>query len=915
MFARIALAFLLASAAAASTAQTPAGAPSVALFYGASPPLDELAAFDAVVLEPDHAPRPLPAAKRTAWFAYVSLGEVHPTRPYFKAIPQAWKAGVNPAFDSAVIDQSQDGWAEFFCETIVRPLWQRGFRGFFLDTLDSYHLVAKTDEARARQEAGLAAVIVLLKKKFPEAKLMFNRGFEILPKVHSLVYAVAAESLYRSYDHGAKKYTEVAPADREWLTGQMRRVQTEYTLPAIFIDYVPARERELARAAAKRIAADGFVPWVSTPALDILGVGAIEVMPRKILMLYEGLKQEEQVIYLDAHRVATMPLNYLGYTVEYVNTREPLPAYALTGRVAGIVTRFTDNSLTEGRLYAWLRQQMADGIRVAILGSLGFSMDAARAAELGLALGAQTTALAPLSVELRDAMMGFELEPFPDRRSYVPLTVKQGTPLLTLAAPPAGRQDAVALTAWGGYALYPYDVASLPGNSSKRWIVDPFAFYQRALALPPMPVPDVTTENGRRLLIAHIDGDGFASRAETRAAPYSGEVLMKEILERYRLPHTISVIEGETSARGMYPAQSPALEALARRIFALDTVEIASHSFSHPFRWQAAESSVKPVSASETYSLRIPNYTYDSRVEIQGSISYIDKVLAPPGKRTRMFLWTGDCNPDEEPLIQTDAAGVLNMNGGDTLITRADPTVTLVSPLGIPRGSHFQVYAPNQNENVYTNLWEGPFYGFERVLETFELTETPRRLKPVNIYYHMYSTTKTASLAALHKVYKWALAQPLLAVYASEYAAKVNDFQHVVIARALDGAWLARGTSALRTLRIASDLGVPSGHGVAGFLRQGASTYIHLHADEARFRLAAAGEGPALAEANARIISFERHASGLSFALASQRAVEFRLEGAARCTVSAAGKALLPGKDGLYQPERNGAERLDVRCP
>lgn len=923
MLARIALVLLFAMVAPALLAQTPAAStpiatPSVALFYGASPPMDELAAFDAVVLEPDHAPRPLPATRHTAWFAYVSLGEVHPTRPYFKAIPGNWKLGTNAAFDSAVIDQVEPAWAEFFCETVVRPLWERGFRGFFLDTLDSYHLVAKTDAERARQEAGLAAVITLLKKKFPEAKLMFNRGFEILPKVHGLAYAVAAESLYRSYDHGGKKYGEVPPADREWLTGQMRRVQSEYKLPAIFIDYVAAKDRDLARATAQRIAADGFIPWVTTPALDILGVGAVEVMPRKVLMLYEKLNKDSQLIYLDAHRVATMPLNYLGYTVEYVDAGEGLPDYPLTGRVAGIVTRFTDNLRTEAKLYAWLKKQVDEGMRVAILGDLGFRMDAARAAGLGLAFGAQQSTLDPLRIGHRDPMIGFELEPFPDRRSYLPLTVAKGsagTPLLTLVGRGAERMDAVALTAWGGYALYPYDVTTLPGTTSKRWIVDPFAFYRRALALPAMPVPDVTTENGRRLLLAHIDGDGFASRAETVAAPYSGEVLLKEILERYRLPHTVSVIEGEISARGLYPAQSAALEAIARKIFTLDFVEIASHSFSHPFRWQAAAAAAKNVPASEIYSLKVPGYTYDSRAEVQGSISYIDKVLAPKGKRVRVFLWTGDCNPDDEPLSQTEAAGVFNMNGGDTLITRADPSLTLVSPLGIPRGRYFQVYAPNQNENVYTNLWEGPYYGYERVIETFELTGSPRRLKPVNIYYHMYSTTKTASLAALHKVYRWAVAQPLFAVFASEYIAKVNDFQRVVVARALDGTWLVRGTQALRTLRAPTSLGVPAGEGVAGHLREGESTYVHLYGNASRLEFAPRGTPlPALAEANGHITSFLRTGDGLTFGLAGHRPLEFRLADAGRCSVSIDGRALAADKAGLYRTERHGAERIDVRC-
>lgn len=54
----------------------------------------------------------------------------------------------------------------------------------------------------------------------------------------------------------------------------------------------------------------------------------------------------------------------------------------------------------------------------------------------------------------------------------------------------------------------------VPGIGQSRWAIDPPSFLQRALALPPMPVPDATTENGRRLFFAHIDGDGFASRAE-----------------------------------------------------------------------------------------------------------------------------------------------------------------------------------------------------------------------------------------------------------------------------------------------------------------------------------------------------------------------------------------------------------------
>ena len=196
-----------------------------------------------------------------------------------------------------------------------------------------------------------------------------------------------------------------------------------------------------------------------------------------------------------------------------------------------------------------------------------------------------------------------------------------------------------------------------------------------------------------------MDGDGFASKAEFPGSPYAAEILRDRILKKYPLPVTISVIQGEISANGLYPALSPKLEKIARDIFALPQIEIASHSFSHPFAWKKIEGG-----ATESgNNLSIPNYRFDLNAEIQGSIAYINSQLAPPGKKVKVFLWTGDCNPGGEAVERTQQSGVLNMNGGDTIITRRLPSLTQVAPLGITKNNFFQVYAPNQNENVYTN--------------------------------------------------------------------------------------------------------------------------------------------------------------------------------------------------------------------
>ena len=45
------------------------------------------------------------------------------------------------------------------------------------------------------------------------------------------------------------------------------------------------------------------------------------------------------------HRLATIPLNYLGYAVEYADIDEPLPAHPLTGRYADIVSWFASEDV------------------------------------------------------------------------------------------------------------------------------------------------------------------------------------------------------------------------------------------------------------------------------------------------------------------------------------------------------------------------------------------------------------------------------------------------------------------------------------------------------------------------------------------------------------------------------------------
>lgn len=908
----VALAALLQGASAATTSPT-ASAPTVALHYGATPPIDALRAFDWVVLDPDAVPDPARLPRPTEWAAYVSVGEAAASRAWSREVPSAWKMGDNAAWGSQRIDVAAPGYADFMIDRVFAPLWARGWRSFFLDTLDSYQAYATTPQARRLREDALVSLIERLHARFPGIRLIFNRGFEIAPRLPGKIAALAAESLYGGYDAASGQYREVPAGDRAWLADQLRQVKTRLGIPVIAIDYAPPADRARARELAARIRADGFIPWVAGGALDTVGVGDLEVAPRRVLLVTDR-QSGENFQTTTALRMLGLPLNYLGYAVDLIDVREPLPEALDPGITAAVVTWFSQPVATlRPGFEAWLARQQQGGVKLVLMNQPGLAPDAPLLRRLGLR---PVVAAGARRIERAASLVGFETPPSLTPRDEGFSYTGPGEVLLALRAANGAVVDPVGMAPWGGWAFAPYAIESLGvGEAPDRWVIDPIAFLHAALGAPTAPVPDTTTEGGRRMLIAHIDGDGFASRAEMPGSPFAAEVLRREVLERYRVPHTMSVIEGETGSAGQYPQLASDLEAIARRIFALPHVEVASHSYSHPFVWQALGANAKGGYEGRDLNLKLPGYRFSLEREIQGSRDYIDSRLAPPGKRTKVFLWTGDTAPGPDALAQAERAGLLAMNGGGSTATHSAPTLTASAGLGLRRQGQLQVFAPMQNENVYTNLWTGPFYGFQRVIETFDLTGAPRRLKPFNIYYHTYSASKPASLAALHKVYSNVLAQPHTPVFASDYIAKVRDFHGMAIARDLRSAeprWRVRGDGALRTLRLPANQAVAVGasEAVAGQAAGPQARYVHLGAGSAELALATAPDHePQLLDANGRASQVRRAPGRLDFVLEAQTAPQFRLASARGCRVNIDGRAAEPVRvaDGIqtYEPARS----------
>jgi uncharacterized protein (TIGR01370 family) len=884
---------LVAAAMALAGGGQARGAPSIAVHYGDHPPLSALRSFDRVVLEPDHVSDQEVADLREAGatvFAYLSVGEAHQSRPYFARLPARWSLGRHTVWGGLVMDPASDGWRDLLTEEAL-TLRRRGFSGLFLDTVDSYEDVITGGPERARRVSALLGWLRSLKTHWPDGKVILNRGFALFPAAATLVDGLLVESLFASYDAEHDRYREVPESDRRWLLDRLEPLRAS-GLPITVVDYLPPGERERARELARRIAGLGFVPWVAPGRLDRMGVGAVEAVPRRVLMVYDGRRGPMR--QSPAHRLMAMPIEYLGFAIDYMDAAAPREGH-LGDEYAGIVAWLTDEDLPESGPYrAWLGRQLAEHVPLAIVGRFGCHPDTALLQLMGLVPAGQG-ATPPVRIGRRDPLLDYEAPVVPLGRD-VPLVraaAASDTVHLELADAGGALFDPVVTGPWGGLALYPYVLADGPGDL-QRWVLDPFTFLTRALHLVPAPVLDATTENGRRLMTVHVDGDGFLNVAEHPGLPLSAKLLLDDVLRPRGLPTTVSVIEGEVGPTGMYPEQSPALEAVAREIFRLPQVEIASHTYSHPFDWEAAETGTKARRHTMSH-MPIPGYTFDLRREIVGSVTYIDQRLAPPDKRTRLFLWSGSAEPDLDALALTHQLGLLNVNGASSRVDGpATPSLTEVTALARPVGRYLQVYAQAQNENTYTNLWHGPYYGFRRVIQAFQRSDLPRRLKPISLYYHFYAVSKAGGLTALHQVYDWAAGEEVFPLYLSEFAERVEDFYRATLARTLDGGWRWKGLRSLRTFRVPEALGWPDLEASPDLasvreLPQGRyATLLPGDGAEVRFR-AQAPDQPHLEWSNARVLTARHSGRELTLHFKGHVPVRAAVAGCGRARVTAAG--------------------------
>jgi hypothetical protein len=576
----------------------------------------------------------------------------------------------------------------------------------------------------------------------------------------------------------------------------------------------------------------GFVLWSSA-----LHAGTVTPESRVVLALYDSVEAKSPRSTI-IHAMAEMPLNHLGLVVRYHDIRSGLPTSQSLAGVRGVLTWFGDDIMPNPRAYLrWVEGLSRRGIPIAVIGSMGaFHDERGDTISVGEAShtferlgwrfdGGWHTTTYGARYLVRDArLVGFErplpvvVPPYtrvtatsPDARVAVRVAVEGHSETTSDVMIISGRGAYVA----SGYAYFADQSSS---RNFRQWYLNPFEFFREVFDTDALPKPDTTTISGRRIYYSHVDGDGW--RNLTQIEPYrtryviAARVVLDEILRKSSdLPVTVGAVVGDLDPTWQGTNESLAV---ARDIYSLPHVEAAIHTYSHPLNWRAFDTKdgrvAKPdeASSSDTGGADLALHgdrlrSYDTKpftltTEIDDASSFVTRLL-PPGRRVKAIQWSGDTRPFEQAVAHARLAGLANINGGDTRFDREFPSAAWVAPLGVRVGDELQVFASNSNENTYTDLWRDRFYGLGFLVKTVQNTGSPRRLKPFNLYYHMYSGERVSSVNAVLSNLAYARSLPLAAIETSLFSRIVEGFFSVKLERAGPRSWRVRDRGALQTIR------------------------------------------------------------------------------------------------------------------
>jgi hypothetical protein len=245
------------------------------------------------------------------------------------------------------------------------------------------------------------------------------------------------------------------------------------------------------------------------------------------------------------------------------------------------------------------------------------------------------------------------------------------------------------------------------------------------------------------------------------------------------------------------------------------------------------------------------------------------------------------------PLVRRSGSnpGTVALRPGAAALRSERASLTQLEPSAelMPHG--LELVGPIASDLRYLPAQATEAYPYERVLETLELTERPRRLEPILLDYHAFLAGSPGGLASLESLYRWVAEHEPYWLNLDVYRARVEAFRELVVARHLDGSVSYLGGAALRTVRLPYALGSvdwQASRGVAVLQRAEQGQYDSFGPGAER-RLAfssssaATGAWPHLTSTNGEVRALQMHAADGTLQ------IEFEIAGALPLQISFGG--------------------------
>lgn len=628
-----------------------------------------------------------------------------------------------------------------------------------------------------------------------------------------------------------------------------------------------------------------------------LALMAENPMIRKVLAFWDSHKNMVVEDSL-AHKTLEMPLNHLGLDVIYADIQQTPPDLSKMEKIRGIILCFQEGTKIKdpNGFIEWAIEAIDLGNKIIILGDPGFSANLEgvytsgnlqnRLFEKMGFINAQKWIDFTFDYEILEQDAGlfpFEKDfPNPLPGFYINRAIKgRAKSLLSIAieGKPDSYSDLAIISPNGAYIsdnYYNNYASDFLNPRNVGWYVNPFKLFRMILDIPVFPIPDVTTLAGRRLFFTTCHGDSWNTLTSIEEYEgkevYCSEVLLEKVFKpNSDLPMTVAVVAGDVDPKWVGKKLTPQI---VRDYFNLPHIQSASHTYSHPFFWDFFETggpekeidylhlypygtwknsylswfrskayqSVLPKNQLEselTWGYVTPrayaNEPFNLNKEITGAVDYLNQ-FAPQDNKIQILIWSGDSRPWSTPVELCEKAGIKQFGGGTVRFDPDFPSMLYVFPLGRKPGGLIQLYAASNGENSYTNGWKGPFFGYKYLPATLTNTESPRRLKPIQLYFHSYSGQFQASVDAILSNIDFIRTQRYIPITTSRFCDIGEGFYSAQIENLGSNTWKIQDRKGLQTVRFDDSpnlqVDLSKSSGVIGFLHHQNSLYVYLDAAE-----------------------------------------------------------------------------------